>query len=138
MPAGKTKNIYRMEKAQNERLLRENTTKHYKVAEEYAYNKINKEARVIASGLGITDRIDAMANKESFITLKDHKDNLENNLPCRLINPAKCEMGRISKQILDDINGKLNRTRKAPPTQEAFQNMLLKQPISLGKNGFGK
>ena len=109
VPADKTKNIYRMERAQYERLLRENITKHYKVAEEDAYDRINSEARTIASGLNISDRMDAMAKRESFITLKDHKDNFENTLPCRLINPAKSEMGRVSKRILDDINCKLNR-----------------------------
>ena len=109
VPADKTKNIYRMERAQYERLLHENITKHYRVAEDGTYDEINKEAQAIASGLGIADRIDAMARRESFITLKDHKANFENNLPCRLINPAKSEMGRISKQILDDVNGKLNR-----------------------------
>ena len=44
-----------------------------------------------------------MAKKEAFITLKDHKENFASNLPCRLINPAKSEMGEISKRILDDI-----------------------------------
>ena len=53
-----------------------------------------------------------MAKRESFLTLKDHKDNFENNLPCRLINAAKSEMGRVSKQILDDINVKFNRKLK--------------------------
>ena len=107
VPADKTKNIYRMGGAQYERLLQENVTKHYKVAQENAYNNINKEARTIASGLDIADRMDIMAKRESFITLKDHKDNFENSLPCRLINPAKSEMGKISKQILDGINSKL-------------------------------
>ena len=112
VPADKTKNVYRMVRAQYEWLLRKNITKHYKVAGEDVYDKVNKEARVIAKGLGIADRIDAMAKRESFLTLKDHKDNFENNLPCRLINPAKSEMGRVSKQILDDINVRLNRKLK--------------------------
>ena len=111
--ADKTKNIYRMEKAQYERLLRQNITKHYKVAEVDAYDIINKEAKAIASRLGIADRMDTMARRESFITLKDHKDNFENNLPCRLINPSKSEMGRISKRILDGINGRLNEKLNA-------------------------
>ena len=38
---------------------------------------------------------------EAFITLKDHKDRFKNDLPCRLINPAKSELGIISKAILD-------------------------------------
>ena len=39
-----------------------------------------------------------------FITLKDHKENFENNTKRRLINPAKNEVGRIGKIILDKIN----------------------------------
>ena len=37
-------------------------------------------------------------------TLKDHKDNFESNPKCRLINPAKSELGKVSKIILDCIN----------------------------------
>ena len=48
-----------------------------------------------------------MAMKEAFITLKDHKENFENKPTCRLINPSKPEIGRISKQILEEINRKL-------------------------------
>ncbi len=35
-----------------------------------------------------------------FISLKDHKENFENNPKCRLINPAKSESGKLSKIIL--------------------------------------
>ena len=51
--------------------------------------------------------MDIMAKKESYIKLKDHKDNFTNNLPCRLINSIKNEMGIVSKRILDSINTKL-------------------------------
>ena len=107
VPADKTRNLYRMGKMRYEKLLWENITKHYKTAEEDAYDKINEEARVIASKLGIADRMDAMTRRETFITLKDHKENFESGLPCRLINPAKSEMGRVSKRVLDSINSKL-------------------------------
>ena len=40
---------------------------------------------------------------ECFIMLKDHKPNFKNNPKARLINPAKNEIGRISKNILDKI-----------------------------------
>ena len=89
MPADKTKTMYRMERAQYECLLCENITKHYKVAEVDTYDMINKEVKAIASTFDIADRMDAMAKRESFITLKDHKDNFENNFSCRLINPVK-------------------------------------------------
>ncbi|CAB4032311.1 Hypothetical predicted protein, partial [Paramuricea clavata] len=36
--------------------------------------------------------------------LKDHKDNFSSNPTCRLINPTKSEIGKVSKCILDRIN----------------------------------
>ena len=74
---------------------------------EKAYDEINVEARRIACELDIDDRMDMLARKQAFITLKDHKDDFRKSLPCRLINPAKSEMGRVSKQILDNINTSL-------------------------------
>ena len=47
----------------------------------------------------------------SFITLKDHKENLLNRPP-RLLNPAKNEIGRISKHILQNINKSLSEETK--------------------------
>ena len=46
------------------------------------------------------------ANGENncFISLKDHKENLQNNPTVRLINPAKNKLGKISKVIFDKIN----------------------------------
>ena len=48
-----------------------------------------------------------MKKREAFISLKDHKENFENNPKCRLINPAKSDSGKISKLILDKINTQL-------------------------------
>ena len=48
-----------------------------------------------------------------FITLKDHKENFLNNPKTRLLNPAKNELGRISKVILDEINLNLRNITKA-------------------------
>ena len=42
-------------------------------------------------------------------TLKDHKDNFQNKPACRLINPAKSEIGRIRKQLLENINTTIRR-----------------------------
>ena len=51
--------------------------------------------------------MECLANQQAFVTLKDHKDNFQNNPTCRLINPAKSEMGLLSKQILERINNKI-------------------------------
>ena len=56
--------------------------------------------------------MDATANKDAFLTLKDHKQNFANKPTCRLINPTKSEIGRISKEILDRINSKITRASK--------------------------
>ena len=50
--------------------------------------------------------------KEAFMTLKDHKENFVNKPTCRLINSWKPEIGRISKQLLEEINRKLVNTTK--------------------------
>ena len=45
-----------------------------------------------------------MAQTQAFISIKDHKDDFENNTKGRLINPAKGDLGKVSKSILDRIN----------------------------------
>ena len=104
VPADKTKNLYEMDKQRYEKLLHENITKHYKHAPEGTYHVVNSEAQKIADSLKVADRMDSLARKEVFLTLKDHKDEFLGKLPCRLINPAKSEIGIVSKQILDRIN----------------------------------
>ena len=48
---------------------------------------------------------------QSFVTLKDHKENFENAPKCRLINPAKSTIGRVSKlEILERVNNELRRS----------------------------
>ena len=54
----------------------------------------------IARKLELEDRIYKTSKKEAYITLKDHKPNFNNKPTCRLINPTKPEIGKISKQIL--------------------------------------
>ena len=51
-----------------------------------------------------------MAETEAFITLKDHKENFDSHPNCRLINPAKSKLGKLSKVILDSINHKIRST----------------------------
>ena len=60
-----------------------------------------------AKEANILDKVELNGTANCFITLKDHKANFLNHPTTRLINPAKNEIGRISKQILDQINSKL-------------------------------
>ena len=108
--ADKTKHVYRMSKDQYTKLLQDNVTRNYKLAPKDAFTEINLEAKNIAQKLDIADRMEILAEAEAFITLKDHKERFENDLPCRLINPAKSEIGVISKIILDRITKSVQKT----------------------------
>ena len=50
--------------------------------------------------------------RESYITLKDHKENFQTNPKSRLINPTKTEVGKISKQILSKKVAKIREKTK--------------------------
>ena len=43
------------------------------------------------------------SDQNAFITLKDHKDNFNQNTKCWLINPSKSEVGLVSKHYLNSI-----------------------------------
>ena len=57
-----------------------------------------KEDKKIADKLELQDRIDTVPKSEAFITLKDHKDNFNNNPQTRLINPNKSQIGKVSNK----------------------------------------
>ena len=101
--ADKTTNYYKMDKEKHDDLLHRNITKDYKKANESIIKDVTKEDKAIASKLELDDRIYTTANRESFFTLKDHKDNFMNNPKVRLLNPTKPELGKISKQFIAKI-----------------------------------
>ena len=92
-------------------------------------HNINQEAKAIATQLNIQDRTERIAERQAFISLKDHKENFANNPTCRLINPAKSEIGRISKQILQRINTEvrnktsLNQWKNSSSVIDWFKNI---------------
>ena len=102
--ADKTRNLYCMKTEDYVKLLKENITQKYRQVDGSVTNDIHEEARDIASELDIEDRITDQPKSKAFITIKDHKENFEERTKCRLINPAKPEMGKVSKYILDNIN----------------------------------
>lgn len=102
--ADKTNNVYRVSADTYKKLLTENITTHYKKDIEQTESKINHNAKVICDRLNMSDRVQRIPPKQAFITIKDHKDDFKNNTKCRLINPMKSEIGRISKIKLQSIN----------------------------------
>ena len=105
-------NVYKLDAPEYNQLLNDNVTKTYQKANVKQISDINDEARSISKAFNIDDRVESMALKEAFITLKGHKDNFANRSTCRLINPLKTEVGGISKQILEEINRELVNATK--------------------------
>ena len=110
--ADKTSNMYLLKKEEYKNLLLNNVTKTYRKAGDEIVDKINKEAKVIAEKLELDDRINQLAENPAYITLKDHKENFNINPKCRLINPTKSEIGRVSKMILEKANNEIRSALK--------------------------
>ena len=87
------------------------------------------EAIHIAKKLEIADRVEYMARKPAYITIKDHKENFNINHKCRLINPDKSELGKVAKIIVENVNKTVreklhcNQWRNTSNVIDWFQNI---------------
>ena len=133
VPADKTTNIYKVDVKNYEKLLQDNITAKYQKTDQDTKNSINIEAKHIAEKLQLDDRIEQAAEQKAFITIKDHKPNFPNNIKCRLINPTKSNLGKVSKQILETINMKIRQStgllqwRNTPAVISWFKNIPYKE-----------
>ena len=98
--ADKSRHISKMEKQQYPKLLTENITETYKKSNKKKISNINFTAKKITEKLSI----ERMEESEAYITIKEPKDEFHNKIPCQLINPSKCNLGKFSKVILNKIN----------------------------------
>ena len=85
----KITNLYEMSPDQYNSLFKNNVTK--------TYEKPNSSPK-----LELIKR-ECYAERHAFMTLKDRKYNFKQNAKCRLINPAKREIGLVSKKYLEQI-----------------------------------
>ena len=79
-------------------------TSKYRKASNNIKKQISTDGKQILKNREELNRLEINGENNSFITLKDHKENFNNNPTVRLINPAKNELGHISKAILDTAN----------------------------------
>ena len=86
--ADKTTNLYSMTPEQYGRLVTESITKSYKKVGDDIKHEIDVEGSKISASLQLADRMEVMADRKSFIILKDHKPGFTNKPTCRLLNPA--------------------------------------------------
>ena len=71
-------------------------------------NSINTEAKAIGEDLKLDEWIEQCNRNKKRLqwktTLKDYNENFQNNPKYRLINPAKSEIGIVSKHYINHIN----------------------------------
>ena len=110
--------------------MQDNITKSYKKSNVTLINSINKEATTLQLSLSSTNRIEQFNQREAFVTPKDHEVNFKNDPKCRLTNPAKSEIGIISRHCLELINNKIrektqvNQWRNAKSVIEWFKSVI--------------
>ena len=119
--ADKSTNVYIISKDEYQKKLDENVTKTYKKATDHLKNAIDSEGSTIATKLELADRMEVYAERQPFITLKDHKPNFISKPTCRLINPAKSEIGIVSQKILKRINSRLRLATKYNQWQDTSE-----------------
>ena len=119
--ADKTSNVYQMEQSEYLKLLNENITKHYQKAPSNMKADIDKTSSEIAKKLEVDNRVQKFTTNSAYLTLKDHKPNFIEKKPCILINPAKNQIGKISKLLLQDIIQQIQKTQP-PSTLTLWRN----------------
>ena len=94
-----------------ERTMHENVTKAYKKCDTNKSNSINFKTKQVASKFKIDDHVQKLDENEAYVTIKDHKEGFPDKISCRLINPSKADIGKISK-ILDRVNNTILQKNK--------------------------
>ena len=82
-------------------------TSKYKTNSNNIKKQINIDGKKILRNREVLNRLEINGKSYSFITLKDHQKKINNNPTVRLINPAKNELGDISKAILGTTNNNI-------------------------------
>ena len=112
VPADKTSMHYKVEAEAFEDLISREIHKDYRKSDNAKAGEIEEEAKMIAHKLDLADRIFKTSKREANITLKDTKPNFRESPSCRLINPTKTEIGKISKQIPSNFVAKVKASTK--------------------------
>ena len=131
--AGKSTNLYELSKENYEKLLHDSITQTYKKVPVNSKQKIDRESKKFAKKLSLEHRMECYSDKFEYITLKDHKEKLRNNIKCMLINPSKSEIGLVSNCYLSNViadvskKTKVKQWRNTSTVIDWFKNFADKQ-----------
>ena len=80
--------------------------------------------------------MEKVQESQCYITVKDHKEDFPHKISCRMINPSKSDIGKISKIIPDKINSnavssvQVNQWKKSQAVVEWFTKIQNKNNAS--------
>ena len=137
--ADKSNNLYCLDKSVYLKEARNNITKDYKLSSSAKVNIVNTKAARIAKSVGQEKNMEVYCPSEAFFTIKDHKEDFPSKIKVRVINPAKTDVGRISKHYLQNIvtevnmKLKLNQWRSSTEVKQWFRNIRSKRRASFLK-----
>ena len=68
---------------------------------------MNQELLDICNHFSIENSIVTVAKASAFVAIIDQKEYFPSNLKCRLIIPAKSDLGKANKVVLGKISNKI-------------------------------
>ena len=110
--ADKSRKIYKVPVQEYDRIVRNNITSCYRVDQVETENRINHDILETTSELKLHGRVNRIIKKQCYILFKDHKEGFNDKKPARLINPAKSELGRVSKDLIKNMVDQLTQKLK--------------------------
>lgn len=100
--ADKTANLYQMNPHEYKKLTLDNITRDYELCDRGTIEQIDEEAQLMINQHRVKGKIPKFQQSNAFVTLKDHKEDFPRVTKCRLINPGKTHLAKISKKILEN------------------------------------
>ena len=129
MPADKSRSYYKVDKAEAIKLTKDNVSKDYRKVDETTVHATNLKTKQIATTLGLEHMMQIYTPKEAYVTLKDLKEDFKSKKPCRVINAAKTDLGKVSKilirRIIEEVLPQtgLNLWKSTPEVLSWFNNV---------------
>ena len=105
--ADKTRNYYACNVSRYEKLLTECISNEYKIALPGELNEVKLKAANIARKECLAKIMQIFTHDEAYLTFKDHKPDFMKKPTCRVINPSKTDIGKLSQDILKEKVTKL-------------------------------
>ena len=87
-----------------DKLVNNSITQNNRKADDNISKTIATECQNLLKRPMIENHLPSTKPNPAFITIKDHRENFTNGTKCRLINPTKPEIGKVSKNIVDKMN----------------------------------